>query len=238
MKRKAILFDCGDTLVHLDPPREKIVLDFLHEEGVNIAISDVKLAYRIANFCLKQSSLNIRSTKEKQDFFITYNMQLFKILGLSSKAESWAEKLLEKFTKYRRWVPFSDIDPALRSLKLASFSLGVVANWDSGLSDLLEQLSISQLFTVILSSAEVGIEKPAPEIFLLAMERIGTSSNGTYYAGNEYEIDVIGARGAGIKPILIDRDNALPYADCLRFPSLREMATYLIDTQRGDKGAV
>jgi len=62
------------------------------------------------------------------------------------------------------------------------------------------------------------------------MDGIGTSPNETYYVGDEYEVDVVGARNAGIEPILIDRDNILPFADCLRFTSLSQMAAYLTDT--------
>jgi len=234
VKQKTILFDCGGTLVQLDPPAEKIAADFLREEGINITIADVKLAYRIVNSYLKQSSLNLRSPKEKQDFLIRYNMELFKILGLSSNGESWAKRLFQRFSKYKRWGLFPDTTSALMSLKEHGFSLGIVANWDSGLPNLLKQLNIDYLFALVISSTKVGVEKPSPEIFHLAMEGIGTHANESYYVGDEYEVDVIGARSAGIEPILIDRDNILPFADCLSFTGLSQMAAYLMSTQGGD----
>jgi FMN phosphatase YigB (HAD superfamily) len=55
----------------------------------------------------------------------------------------------------------------------------------------------------------------------------------TYYVGDEYEIDVIGARNAGLVPILIDRNNNLPFADCLRFNTLSQMCIYLGGKQGG-----
>lgn len=228
VKKRTILFDCGDTLVHLDPPKENIVVEFLHEEGINISIDDVKLAYRIVNFHLKQSSLNLGSSVEKQDFLINYNIQLLKVLGLSSRAEFWSERLFHRFNVYKKWVLFSDVTLALTSFKKQQFLLGVVANWESGLQNLLKQLNIDHLFDLIMSSADAGIEKPSSQFFLLALEKIGAHPLETYYVGNEYEVDVIGARTVGIEPILIDRDNILPSADCLRFTSLLQTATYLM----------
>ena len=83
-----------------------------------------------------------------------------------------------------------------------------------------------------------GIEKPSSQLFLLALEKIGTPPLATYYVGNEYEVDVIGARSVEIEPILIDRDNILPFADCLRFTNLFEVAAHLINTEEGDRDGI
>jgi putative hydrolase of the HAD superfamily len=45
------------------------------------------------------------------------------------------------------------------------------------------------------------------------------------YVGNEYIADVAGARDAGLTPVLIDRDDRLPAADCLRIRALRELVS-------------
>jgi radical SAM superfamily enzyme YgiQ (UPF0313 family) len=63
--------------------------------------------------------------------------------------------------------------------------------------------------------------KPRPLIEDLdELSLSGASPQSAFYIGNDYRMDVLGARAAGLTPILIDRDNLFPYADCLRFESL------------------
>lgn len=45
--------------------------------------------------------------------------------------------------------------------------------------------------------------------------------------GNDYEADVVGARGVGMIPILIDRNATVPDADCPRIRSLKELKPLL-----------
>lgn len=226
----------GDFGLYESIYKEKIVSDFLQEERISIAVENIKIAYRIVDFCFKQSIETQKTSKEKEDFLIAYNTQLFKVLGLSLKSNLWAEKLFEKFENCKRWILFPDTFSTLDLLKQAGFTLAVVANWDKNLIDLLDQFNVSQFFTLILSSAEINEEKPNPRIIHYAMKKMHIIPDGTFYVGNEYEMDVIVARRAGVEPILIDRDNILPYADCLKFLSLSEMATYLINIQKEKAG--
>ena len=61
---------------------------------------------------------------------------------------------------------------------------------------------------MILDSAEVGVEKPDPRIFLAAANRLGLPAACCAYVGDLYEIDILGARAAGFRPILIGADSA------------------------------
>lgn len=231
--RVAVLFDCGDTLIHLDPTPEAITGEFLNEKGFSIGVGDVKTAYRIVNFHIKQSSIQLSNARKKKEFFLHYNTQLMKAIGLGSYSEGWAEQLYRRFERYRRWAVFEDTLPALTALKESSFVLGVVANWDATLHSILEELGVGGFFDAVVSSGAAGVEKPSSAIFHLGLNTLGVSADRTLYVGNEYEVDVLGARCAGVEPILIDRDGALPFADCLRFITLQQMAAYLIDEWRG-----
>lgn len=225
----AILFDCADTLIHLDPTAEKITQDFLKEKGVNISIRDVKTAYRIVNFHIKQSSIKLNNARKKKEFLVHYNKQFMKALGLYSHSEEWAEQLYYRFGKYKTWALFHDTVPALNALKKYAFVLGVVANWDATLHSVLEKLGLNTFFDALISSGEVGLEKPSAAIFDLALKTLHISADRTFHVGNEYEVDVIGARNSGIRPVLIDRDNIFRFADCLRFKNLSEMSEYFIN---------
>jgi len=100
--------------------------------------------------------------------------------------------------------------------------LALIANWDKAISLLLEQLRIKKFFSLIISSQMIGVEKPNPEIFYYALDKLSFSAKDgrILYVGNEYEIDVLGSRKAGLEPILIDKDKIYLHADCARFDSL------------------
>ncbi|GAF78092.1 unnamed protein product, partial [marine sediment metagenome] len=62
----------------------------------------------------------------------------------------------------------------------------------------------------------------------LALERAGVNASETIHVGDQYKLDVVGARGVGISPILIDRDNVYPeITDCPRIRSLTELPEHL-----------
>jgi len=74
----------------------------------------------------------------------------------------------------------------------------------------------------------VGADKPEPAIFLAALERAGVNAAEAVHVGDQYKLDVVGARGVGINPILIDRYDLYPeVSDCPRIRSLTELAQYL-----------
>ena len=61
------------------------------------------------------------------------------------------------------------------------------------------------LFETVVDSHLVGVEKPNPEIFRLALKRMSLRAESTLYIGDLPEVDVKGARSAGLSAVLLDR---------------------------------
>ena len=217
----AILFDCGETLVTLQPSREDIFVRAANSIGMKLEPETVRRAYQVVDFGTKYSSVN---THDREDFYHTYNSRLCDALGISGCFEKLAPALVTQFQKDTRWTLIEGAKELLARIASRDMTLGIVANWDSKLSALIETLGIKNNFKLIIASEDVGVEKPDPQIFRIALERLSLSHapNAVLYVGNEYRADVIGARAAGLTPVLIDRANLYPHADCLRFTSLGE----------------
>ena len=82
-------------------------------------------------------------------------------------------------------------------------------------------LKLGQLLDFTLTSGEVGVSKPEPGIFLEALKKSGTTAAETIYVGDHYEMDILGARGAGLKTVLIDRYSRYPsFNECPRVSDL------------------
>ena len=219
---KAILFDFGGTLVSLTPSRETIFTQAASTVGLELELETVKRAYQIVDFHNKYSSVIITKAKDRDDFYRNYNQQLCEALGISSYFAKLHPSLVYHFKKRKLWELFEDTQPVLNRLQKWGIPLALVANWDENLAALTKHLEIQGFFSCIVSSQEAGVEKPNPAIFKQAIETLSLSvdSDGLLYVGNEYRADVLGARAADLVPVLIDRDEDYPHADCIRFHSL------------------
>lgn len=71
--------------------------------------------------------------------------------------------------------------------------------------DKLEALGIARYVDVLVASEEVGVAKPDPEIFRVALERVGCSPEEAVMIGDSWESDVVGARAAGIPAVWLNR---------------------------------
>jgi putative hydrolase of the HAD superfamily len=100
--------------------------------------------------------------------------------------------------------------------------MAVVSNADGRVRGLLEAAGVTPWLEFVVDSAEVGLEKPDPRIFHAATERLGLPPSSCAYVGDIYEIDVEGARRAGLHPILIGDGPAREPV-----PRVRELADLL-----------
>ncbi len=87
---------------------------------------------------------------------------------------------------------------ACRELAAAGLALAVVSNWDIGLGEHLERLSLGSLVQATVTSAEAGAPKPAPAMFELALARLGVAAGAAVHVGDERS-DEVGARAAGMR---------------------------------------
>jgi putative hydrolase of the HAD superfamily len=217
----AVLFDCGETLVTLKPSREEIFVRAAESVGLKLEQESVRRAYQLVDFGNKYSSVN---TNDRQDFYRTYNSQLCEALGISNCFDELHSVVAKLFENEKHWNLTEGAEELLIELTRRALKLGIVANWDSKLPSLAEQLGIKRYFSLIVASQDVGVEKPDPSIFRIALDELALSDSPerVLYVGNEYRADVMGSRAAGLTPVLIDRSNMYPHADCKRFRSLTE----------------
>ena len=107
-------------------------------------------------------------------------------------------------------VLFPDALQTLAALRTAGFKLGLITNGSVRMqSRKLESLALVPMFDTILISDAEGVSKPDPEIFRRALERLGVEPAHACYVGNHPDVDVAGARAAGLKAVW-RRDPFLP----------------------------
>jgi putative hydrolase of the HAD superfamily len=122
-----------------------------------------------------------------------------------------------------RFTPFDDAAPALAELRRAGIRLVVVSNWDGSLHEVLARTGLDALVDGAVASAEVGAAKPDPAPVLRGLELAGVPAREAWLVGDTPGADVDGARAAGVRPVLLDRDGTAGATGVTVIRSLSEL---------------
>jgi putative hydrolase of the HAD superfamily len=120
-------------------------------------------------------------------------------------------------------------EAALTLARRARLTTAVISNSNGTIAAILETLGLGRHLDFVIDSSEVGVEKPDPRIFLMALERAGLHSSEAAYVGDLYSIDVLGARAAGLRAVLMDPGACWPARDCPTARSVLEAVRLLVD---------
>jgi putative hydrolase of the HAD superfamily len=116
----------------------------------------------------------------------------------------------------------------LTRLREAGLQIVVVSNTNGTLRRLFERTGLAPHVDLLVDSTEEQVEKPNPRLFQIALARAGADRATTIHCGDLYEIDVVGARAAGLPAVLLDTAGIYGEVDCPRVRSLTEYADRLI----------
>ena len=106
----------------------------------------------------------------------------------------------ENFTLY------NDVRPCLARLRAAGLAVGLISNTTRDLEELIAAFALADLVDGAVTSAQIGVFKPAPAIFAAALERIGAAAGEAVMVGDSRHDDVEGALAAGLAgAVLLDR---------------------------------
>ncbi len=111
----------------------------------------------------------------------------------------------------------------MRALAERGIVVGIVSDWGTALVEIIHAMGLSAHVGFAVVSAYAGSAKPDREEFQYALARSGVAAEQAVHVGDRYVTDVLGARGAGIEPILIDRDGAFAFVDCVVVRRLTEI---------------
>ena len=128
----------------------------------------------------------------------------------------------------------------LGSLRAAGIRLGVISNRGHPFVDELADLGLAPFFPYSLAGGEIGIWKPDPGIFLHACKQQDVAAAEAAYVGDNYFADVVGARAAGLTPVLYDPRGIFDDPECAVIDSFTELPSALgiaVELQRTNSNA-
>jgi putative hydrolase of the HAD superfamily len=131
-------------------------------------------------------------------------------------------------TEYNLWeyVP-PDVIPALEQLAGLGVTLAIASNANGVLQRALARLGLTRYFEAVCDSCVEGAEKPDPRFFEIVLARSGGRAETTVHVGDLYHVDVVGARNAGLRALLMDPHDLYRDADVERVKSLADVVAYV-----------
>ena len=221
---KVLLLDAGNTLVFLDH-------DALAEAAAGLSPEVSASALRRSEPLAKKSyEAKLAAGMSHEDGWDLYVRTMFESAGLAvAEAAAATREARRRHDEFNLWRKVPDeLRDALARGKDAGLRYGIVSNAEGTLMKLLERLKLDHYFEQVLDSALEGVRKPDPEIFRRALARMQVSAADALYAGDIPNVDVDGARAAGIDAVLIDTLGHYPdYRDAPRFASVAALLDVL-----------
>ena len=220
---RAVFFDAGNTLLRMN---YAVIAAELVSHGVRVAPEEVQRAEWRARVRLDDQVLarsrpgDSTESRASADRYLRYVLQE---LGVADAAT--VDKVAEWRRTYNRPVGvWNTADPqapdALALVRQAGLRAAVISNSNGSVRSILNSLELTTHLDFVIDSAEVGVEKPDPRIFQLALAEARVVHAEAAYIGDLYSIDVRGARAAEMRAVLLDPGGHWGARDCPTAPDL------------------
>jgi putative hydrolase of the HAD superfamily len=200
-----VLLDVGDTMVRPDPSWRDVYATVFADHGIEATADQFEAAFREAWKDWEQEGPFEASEEASFERLMALDRLVFGRLGYPDLPESFFRDVDQAFRQRSAFHVFPDVIPALKAMRASGLRLAVVSNWGWAAPELLQTLELAQHFEVLSISARVGYQKPHPAIFEHALELLGVDASQAIHVGDDPKADVLGARRAGIEPVLVDR---------------------------------
>lgn len=193
MRPRAILFDYGGTL---DGPASHWLPRFLqlyHDAGLDLTFERFRGAFDHATRCgYRDPTVATFDLQGLVEFHVARQLE-----HLDLGPNGVAARVVHAFMRASR-VALADSRAVLGRL-YGRIALGVVSNFYGNVERILDDAGFTGLLDAVVDSARVGVSKPDPAIFALALRQLDCEPAEALYVGDSFEKDVIGARAAGLR---------------------------------------
>lgn len=210
---KAVFFDAGDTLLTI--PETRVIFQQAlamrsfpsEEERVEGLLTE---AFRLFYYGKQLDPEVVCSPESDREFWVKLYRFILDRLG---PPEHWTEEdihqvcneLYDIFVDPEHYRLFNDVAESLEKLKSMGLRMGIISNFAPTLRNILQVRGILDYFDPIIVSTEVGLEKPNPLIFRLALAESGLEAKDVLYIGDHEQNDIWASAQAGIDSVKINR---------------------------------
>lgn len=189
----AVTVDGYGTLVRLVDP-VPVLCDALASRGVAREPDAVRKAFRAEVEYYRPRALSGADAES----LATLRLECARVFLDAAEAGLEPASFVDAFIGSIVMEPIPGAVETLNGLRARGIELAVVSNWDVGLHEHLDRLGLTPLFSIVATTAEAGAPKPEPDVFRLALERLGVQPARALHVGDE-DGDEQGAAAAGMR---------------------------------------
>jgi putative hydrolase of the HAD superfamily len=227
---RVIFFDAAETLFHVNGTVAEIYLRYAVEFGYQQkkdSVLSISQAFRRAFhdapppvFAVSDPT-QIKHSERLWWFDVVHNV--FYRVGMFERFDEFFDRVFDVFADPASWKLFPDTLPALTDLRGHGLELGIISNFDSRLFSVLRGLGIAEIFDTVTISSLARAAKPSPKIFELALEKHAVDPGEAMHVGDSMRDDVEGATEAGLRAVLLAREEKPPPAGIPTIRNLKEL---------------
>ena len=222
---ETLLLDAGGVLVF---PNWHRISATLSRHGITVSADALRDADPAARRAI-DDSYHVASTSDADRGSKYFNL-IFSSAGVPRGAalDGALRELWDYHMEHNLWeyVP-PDVVPALERLAGLGITLAIASNANGVLQRALERVGLHRYFRAICDSCVEGAEKPDPRFFEIVLERSGGRAETTVHVGDLYHVDVVGARRAGLKALLMDPHDLYRDFDVDRVRNLGDVVRFV-----------
>ena len=215
---KSIFFDLDKTLYDFERSSDETLRELFAEKALSEMVSyEVFHEHYIKNNLMWWDLYRREGIRKEQlrvqRFSLTFESLGIKIPGLDY---FFSEEYL--YRSPRKKALFKGVMPLLDYL-FSKYSLLIITNgFEEVQHQKLKSNGIGQFFKAVITSEKAGCKKPEPEIFRYALEAANVDASEALMVGDDFEVDILGARNIGMDQALISHDNT----------NARSQATFMV----------
>ena len=229
---RAILLDAGFTLTFCDGTR---IAPLAAAAGVTVSPEAIE---RAENAARREIARYVWAATREQSatmkgpggpgFFLRL-LEAAGALGTTAQLAAAADAIWTGHLQRNVWARVgAGVDAAMARLRAAGIRMAVVSNSEGTIEATLREIGLGRHLDTVVDSWIVGVAKPDPRIFRLALDRLGVAADDALMVGDTPAADIDGARAAGIRAVLIDPLDLHPAATVPRVPDLPALVTALL----------
>ncbi len=202
-----VFFDVGGTLLYFNVEPSALYSRIVKDHGAQIPPDAL---YRSMREVESEQPVPLGLTVQSEaEYWRAYNVQILRRLGVDP-TPALLDEVDRRFREELRLQPYAESLEVLEAVRDRGIRLGVISNASHGILGDLERAGMTGFFEHIVYSQAVGVAKPDPRIFHEALQRFAVAPGDTWHIGDNVVADIEGARGVGIRPVLVRRRSEEP----------------------------
>ena len=214
MAYRLLCLDAGFTLLSPRPTLVDALSGVLTPDGRPITEEDLRAAWEESDRWFwdeyhRPDNDTWTDDGRIEDYWRRYHSILLQRVGVDARREVLDRILASQFST-AAWELYPDVEPMLAEVRESGgVTVGIVSDWGSNLRPIVDELGLDRYLDFVLPSGAVGVAKPNPAFFRMAIDRAGVWPEDALMVGDSYRADVRGAWSAGMDAVWLDRHEGI-----------------------------